>query len=77
MQDQQTQGPPPGALDSITLGQLKALVGSQPRARQSQFDFRYEDEDSVFHEIEEFYSYIETPQIKENIKAWQGFYPGG
>ncbi|KAI0774182.1 N1221-domain-containing protein [Fomes fomentarius] len=59
-------------LDSITLGQLKAMVGSAPKPKQSYYDFRYDDEDHVLNEIEEFYSYVEMPQVAENLKAWEG-----
>ncbi|KAF8528832.1 hypothetical protein BU17DRAFT_36782 [Hysterangium stoloniferum] len=63
-------------MDSITLGQLRSMVNSQPKARQSFYDFRYEDEDTVFNELEEFYSYVEVSQVTENWKAWQGSFPG-
>ncbi|CDO71308.1 hypothetical protein BN946_scf184908.g65 [Trametes cinnabarina] len=55
-------------LDSITLGQLKAM--------QSYYDFQYNDEDTVLNEIEEFYSYVEMPQVAENLKAWEGSFSG-
>ncbi|KZT12541.1 N1221-domain-containing protein [Laetiporus sulphureus 93-53] len=55
-------------LDSITLGQLKAM--------QSYYDFKYDDEDTVLNEIEEFYSYVEMPQVAENLKAWEGSFQG-
>lgn len=46
--------------------------------QQSYYDFRYDDEDTVLNEIEEFYSFVETPQIDENWKAWQsGSFTGG
>ena len=35
------------------------------------YDFRYEDEDTVSNEIDEFYSYVEAPQIAENRAAWE------
>ncbi|KAI0324956.1 N1221-domain-containing protein [Cubamyces sp. BRFM 1775] len=63
-------------LDSITLGQLKAMVGSAPKPKQSYYDFQYNDEDTVLNEIEEFYSYVEMPQVAENLKAWEGSFPG-
>ncbi|KAI1795145.1 N1221-domain-containing protein [Ganoderma leucocontextum] len=63
-------------LDSITLGQLKAMVGSAPKPKQSFYDFRYDDEDHVLNEIEEFYSYVEMPQVAENLKAWEGSFSG-
>ncbi|KAG9011844.1 Factor arrest protein 11 [Tulasnella sp. JGI-2019a] len=62
--------------DSITLGQLKALMPSNPKPRQSIYDFRYEDEDTVSNEIAEFYSYVEMPQVGENWRAWQGSFEG-
>ncbi|KAH8118350.1 hypothetical protein DFH11DRAFT_1540546 [Phellopilus nigrolimitatus] len=67
---------PPGALDSITLGQLKSMVNSVPKPKEQLYDFRYEDEDTVMNEIEEFFSYIEAPQFGENLKAWEGSFPG-
>lgn len=45
--------------------------------QQSVYDYRYDDEDTVFNEIEEFYSYVEVPQVAENMKAWQGSFTGG
>lgn len=60
--------------DSITLGQLKALVPTVPKPKQSLFDFKYDDEDTIINEIEEFYSYIEMSQVAENLKAWEGFF---
>ncbi|OJA15285.1 hypothetical protein AZE42_00929 [Rhizopogon vesiculosus] len=68
-------------LDSITLGQLKAMVTSVPKPKaclrsQSFYDFRYDDEDTVMNEIDEFYSYVEMPQVAENLKAWKGSFPG-
>lgn len=29
------------------------------------------------NEIGEFYSYVEMPQVAENLKAWSGSFPGG
>jgi hypothetical protein len=29
------------------------------------------------NEIEEFYSYIEMPQVAENLKAWEGSFTTG
>jgi hypothetical protein len=29
------------------------------------------------NEIEEFYSYVEMPQVAENVKAWNGSFSGG
>ncbi|KAI0033356.1 hypothetical protein K488DRAFT_47952 [Vararia minispora EC-137] len=55
-------------MDSITLGQLKAM--------QSYYDFKYDDEDTMLNEFEEFYSYVEMPQVAENMKAWEGSFQG-
>ena len=46
-------------------------------SQQSFYDFRYDDEDTVMNEIDEFYSYVEMPQVAENLKAWQGSFSGG
>ncbi|KDQ64661.1 hypothetical protein JAAARDRAFT_234148 [Jaapia argillacea MUCL 33604] len=62
--------------DSITFGQLRNLVNSAPKPKQSFYDFRYDDEDTVLNEIEEFYSYVEMPQVAENLKAWEGSFNG-
>lgn len=45
--------------------------------QQSFYDFRYNDEDTVMNEIDEFYSYVEMPQVAENLKAWRGSFQGG
>jgi len=77
-QQQQQQQQQQHGLDSITLGQLRAMVSSAPKPKQSYYDFRYDDEDTVMNEIDEFYSYVEMPQVAENLKAWQhGSFPGG
>ncbi|KAF9055024.1 N1221-domain-containing protein [Hymenopellis radicata] len=60
------------AQDSITLGQLKAMVGSAPKPKQWWYDYNYDDEDTVMNELDELYSYVEMPQVSENLKAWQG-----
>lgn len=65
------------SVDSISLGQLRSMVGNGQRPKQSWFDFKYDDEDTVMNEIEEFYSYIEMPQLAENLKAWEGCFPSG
>jgi hypothetical protein len=31
----------------------------------------------MLNEIEEFYSYVEMPQVAENMKAWEGCFQGG
>ncbi|KAK1228877.1 Factor arrest protein 11 [Marasmius sp. AFHP31] len=67
-------GPPTAAMDSITLGQLRTMISSQPKPKQWWYDFNYDDEDTVMNELDELYSYVEMPQVAENLKAWQGCY---
>jgi hypothetical protein len=45
--------------------------------QQCYYDFKYDDEDTVLNELEEFYSYVEMPQAAENLKAWGGSFHGG
>lgn len=65
-----------GSLDSLSLGQLKGLASNQPKPKPQQYAMRYEDEDSVFDEIEEFFSYIEMRYISGNLNAWQASFQG-
>ncbi|KAG7097243.1 hypothetical protein E1B28_004613 [Marasmius oreades] len=67
-------GPPTSAMDSLTLGQMRAMIPSQPKPKQWWYDFNYDDEDTVMNELDELYSYVEMPQVAENLKAWQGYY---
>ncbi len=66
-----------GSLDSLALGQLKGLTANQPKPKPQQYTMRYEDEDSVFDEIEEFFSYVEMRYISGNLNAWQASFHGG
>ncbi|KAI9508666.1 hypothetical protein F5148DRAFT_1352615 [Russula earlei] len=52
------------------------MVNTVPKPKQCYYDFKYDDEDTVLNEIEEFYSYVEMPQAAENLKAWEGSFPG-
>jgi len=63
--------------ESLTLGQLKNMVNSQVKMKTQQFAMRYEDEDSVFDELEEFLSYQEVQQLSYNLNAWEGSFRGG
>ncbi|KAJ7228927.1 hypothetical protein GGX14DRAFT_615927, partial [Mycena pura] len=67
---------PVNGIDSISLGQLKQMIPTLPKDRQSWYDYKYDDEDTVMNEIEEFYSYVEMPQVAENLRAWEGSFPG-
>ncbi|KAF5393764.1 hypothetical protein D9757_000267 [Collybiopsis confluens] len=62
----------PGIMDSITLGQLRAMVSTVPKPKQWWYDYKYDDEDTVMNELDELYSYVEMPQVAENLRAWQG-----
>lgn len=59
------------------FGVIDAFQPSFEITKPSVYDFRYEDEDTVSNEIEEFYSYVEMPQVGENYRAWQGSFNGG
>lgn len=74
----QAQGQYVGApLDSITLGQLKSMVNNAPqKPKQTYYDFEYKDEDTIFEEINEFYSFIEADQLAENLRMWQDSFEG-
>jgi N1221-like protein len=61
----------------MPLPLLAHLVSYTQVSQQSYYDFRYDDEDTVLNEMEEFYSYVEMPQVAENLKVWEGSYPGG
>ncbi|EJD01434.1 uncharacterized protein FOMMEDRAFT_126353 [Fomitiporia mediterranea MF3/22] len=52
------------------------MVTSAPKPKEQLYDFKYEDEDTVMSEIDEFFSYVEAPQFGENLKAWEGSFPG-
>ncbi|CAK5262962.1 unnamed protein product [Mycena citricolor] len=65
-----------GGIDSISLGQLKQIVATMPKERQWWYDYKYDDEDTVMNEIDEFYSYVEMPQVAENLRAWEGSFSG-
>lgn len=63
--------------DSMTMGQLRSAMNDQSRQKPQQFAMRYEDEDSVFDELEEFLSYQEVQQLSYNLSAWEGSFRGG
>ncbi|UZJ52406.1 hypothetical protein CBS101457_001726 [Exobasidium rhododendri] len=60
-----------GQLDSISLGQLRNLVNNhRPKSRQYSYPSDA-DSDTLMKEIDEFYSYVEAPQVTENRAAWE------
>lgn len=48
--------------DSLSLMQLKKLVGDMPKAEQASYAFTYEDTTSFEEEVEELFSYEEEEQ---------------
>ncbi|KAL7412030.1 hypothetical protein BDY24DRAFT_394393 [Mrakia frigida] len=60
----------PALLDSITLGQLKAAaVVAKPKP--TQYDFRYEDSDTLMSELQEFFSYDDVLHLDRALLAFQ------
>lgn len=72
-QDPQNLIEPPsqGPLDSISVGQLRTLINPQ-KSKTRQYSYPTDaDADSIAMEIDEFYSYVEAPQVEENRAAWE------
>lgn len=65
------------APDSLTLGQLKKIVSHFPKPKVPQYDFRYDDSDNLFNELDECYSYVEIGQIMENRVLFEQAYEDG
>lgn len=42
-----------------------------------QFDFRYDDTDTIMNELDEFYPYVEMPEVAKNADKFQGSFDGG
>ncbi|CAG7848847.1 SubName: Full=Probable Protein required for hyphal anastomosis (HAM-2) {ECO:0000313/EMBL:CCA68099.1} [Serendipita indica DSM 11827] len=57
-------------------GHLSAIPSRDQRPQQTFYDYHYDDEDSLFEEINEFYAFIEADQLAENLKVWQGSFDG-
>ncbi|KAG8808488.1 Factor arrest protein 11, partial [Serendipita sp. 399] len=57
-------------LDSITLGQLRSAVNAPQKPKQTYYDYHYDDEDTLFEEINEFYAFVEADQLAENLRVW-------
>ncbi|KAF8311822.1 hypothetical protein DL93DRAFT_2156967 [Clavulina sp. PMI_390] len=60
--------------EGLALGQLKNM--SPVKTRPQQYAMRYEDEDGIFEELEEFLSYQEVQQLSYNVDAWDGSFRG-
>ncbi|ORY85409.1 hypothetical protein BCR35DRAFT_302898 [Leucosporidium creatinivorum] len=62
--------------DSITLGQLKGITAGFPRPKQTVYTFPSPPPDTsdLLSELEEFYSYVEVPQVLDHkdsfIDSW-------
>lgn len=49
-----------------------------PSSQQIQYDFRYDDTDTLLHELEEFYPYVEMNGLEEEAEVWSsGEFEGG
>jgi hypothetical protein len=42
-----------------------------------QFDFKYDDTDTIMHELDEFYPYVEMPIVAKNKERFEGSFDGG
>ncbi|WVQ82395.1 hypothetical protein IAT38_004523 [Cryptococcus sp. DSM 104549] len=71
------EGGPPQTQDSLTLGQLKQFTaGMEKKQKTQQFDFRYDDTDTLMNELQEFYPYVEMPHIAKNPEKFKGSFDG-
>lgn len=43
----------------------------------TQYDYRYDDTDTLMNELEEFYPYVEVPLLAEGPKRFKKVFPGG
>lgn len=73
---EQNQAQPRG-MDSQTLAeQIRNMTQSglnRPKARQYAFP-AHADADTLQREVDEFYSYVEAPQVLENKAAWEDWW---
>jgi hypothetical protein len=42
-----------------------------------QYDYRYDDTDTLMNELEEFYPYVEVPLLAEGPKRFKQVFSGG
>ncbi|KAL8286192.1 hypothetical protein RQP46_004680 [Phenoliferia psychrophenolica] len=63
--------------DSITLGQLKQITASFPKPKQSMYTFPSPPPDTsdLRSELEEFYSYVEVPQVLDHKDSFTSAWP--
>lgn len=47
------------------------------RSKTPQYDFRYDDTDTLMNELEEFYPYVEMADIARNPERFKGSFNGG
>jgi len=57
-------------------------LGSSKRTRTidhqtTQYDYRYDDTDTLMNELEEFYPYVEVPLLAEGPKRFKKVFPEG
>nr|XP_018263299.1 uncharacterized protein I303_04793 [Kwoniella dejecticola CBS 10117]OBR85457.1 hypothetical protein I303_04793 [Kwoniella dejecticola CBS 10117] len=74
--DEGVSGAPTGQ-DSITLGQLRAHTAAMEKKQKlQQFDFRYDDTDTIMNELQEFYPYVEMANIAKQPEKFHGSFQG-
>ncbi|WRT66139.1 uncharacterized protein IL334_003092 [Kwoniella shivajii] len=70
-------GGAPTGQDSITLGQLRAHTAAMEKKQKTQqFDFRYDDTDTLMNELQEFYPYVEMDLIAKQPEKFEGSFEG-
>ncbi|WWC70433.1 uncharacterized protein I206_104384 [Kwoniella pini CBS 10737] len=70
-------GGAPTGQDSITLGQLRAHAAAiEKKQKMQQFDFRYDDTDTIMNELQEFYPYVEMVNISKQSEKFHGSFNG-
>ncbi|ETN44649.1 uncharacterized protein HMPREF1541_10319 [Cyphellophora europaea CBS 101466] len=60
---------PPEVTDSLSLPQLRQLVGQFPKTEQRAYAFQYTEIDSYETEIDEWFQYTEAEQEREHLLA--------
>ncbi|WWC89537.1 uncharacterized protein L201_004461 [Kwoniella dendrophila CBS 6074] len=74
--DENVGGAPTGQ-DSITLGQLRAHTAAMEKKQKlQQFDFRYDDTDTIMNELQEFYPYVEMTNISKQPEKFKDSFEG-
>ncbi|KIW29117.1 uncharacterized protein PV07_04954 [Cladophialophora immunda] len=61
--------PQPDPTDSLSLPQLRQLVGQFPKAEQTPYAFHYQDAEDFDHEIDQWFHYTELEQDRQYLLA--------